>query len=254
MLVIGVIPARMASTRFPGKPLAKILGIPMVGHVYHRSKMSRALDAVYLSTCDEAIREYAEQIGAPCIMTANSHERATDRTAEAALKIEAIRGERPDIVVIIQGDEPMLIPSMIDEAVTAMHDPSVNVVNLMAPLKDRDEHRDPNEVKVVVDQAGDALYFSRQPIPTWSQNVGNLPLYKQVCIMPFRRAFLLTFRSLPPTPLEKLESVDMLRALEHGYKVRMVLTKHETYSVDTPQDLQRVESFMQRDDLVKHYS
>ena len=254
MRVIGVIPARMGSSRFPGKPLARIHGVPMVGHVYFRSKMSRALQEVYLATCDEPIRAYAEQIGAPCILTAATHERAVDRTVEANATVEAMTGRRSDIIVMIQGDEPMVRPEMIDEAVAPLlADPAILLVNLTAPLKDREEHADPNAVKVVMDQAGDALYFSREPIPSWKKGAAALPMWKQVCIMPFRRDFLVTFGRLPQTPLERAESVDMLRALEHGYRVRMVPTRHDTYCVDTPEDLARAERKMAKDPLVARY-
>lgn len=244
----------MASTRFPGKPLAKINGIPMIGHVYYRSKMSKFLHEVYIATCDDEIMTYARSIGGRVVMTANTHERAADRTAEAMLKIEQETGRKADIVVMIQGDEPMVHPDMIDEAIAPMMtDPSISVLNLMSPLKNRERHEDPNEVKVVVDRAGFALYFSREPIPSWKMGARHVPMLKQVCIIPFRREFLLTFTSLEPTPLERIESIDMLRVLEHGYKVKMVLVTYETYSVDTPYDLMLVEHKMASDLLVAQY-
>jgi len=245
MKIIGVIPARMASTRFYGKPLAKILGIPMIGHVYFRSKMSKILDEVYIATCDKEIMDYAKSIGAKAIMTKDSHERASDRTAEAMLKIEKETGAKVAIVVMVQGDEPMIHPEMIDEAVKPMlNDDSILVVNLMASLKTREEQNDPNEVKVAVDKQDFAMYFSREPIPSWKKGAKDVPMLKQVCIIPFRRDFLIKFNQLEPTPLEIIESVDMLRAMEHGYKVKMVRTEFQTYSVDTQEDLQHVESLM----------
>lgn len=255
MNAIGIIPARMASIRFPGKPLAQIHGIPMVGHVYFRSRMSRVLGEVYIATCDEAVRQYADRIGARCIMTADTHERATDRTAEAMLKIEAESGRRTDIVVMIQGDEPMTLPEMIDEAIAPIAaDPLVNVVNLMAHIDTVEDFEDPNEVKVVVDLHGDALYFSREPVPSRKKGIKNVPMLKQVCIIPFRRDYLLRFNSLPPTPLEVIESVDMMRILEHGEKVRMVMTDARTASVDTPEDLACVVAMMQGDSLIPRYA
>ena len=251
MHVIGIIPARMASSRFPGKPLAKIHGEPMVGHVYFRSKMSRALDEVYIATCDNDIRDYAKNIGAPCIMTSDTHERATDRAAEAMVKIERLTGKTIDIVVMIQGDEPMLLPQMIDEVVAPLlADPSILVTNLMAPLKTKEDHEDPNEVKVVVDLENFALYFSREPIPSIKKGRVNIPMMKQVCLIPFRRDFLIIFNNLKPTPLEIIESIDMMRLLEHGYKVKMVPTKTVSYSVDTPEDLSRVQDMMASDPLI----
>ncbi|GAI10851.1 unnamed protein product [marine sediment metagenome] len=253
--IIGIIPARMASSRFPGKPLAKILGIPMVGHVYFRSRMSQTLDEVYVATCDKEISDYMESIGGKAVMTSSSHERCTDRIAEATEKVEAMLNTKVDIVVNIQGDEPMVFPEMVDEAVEPMlRDNSVVTTNLMAPIKTREEQEDPNVVKVVVDTNNYALYFSREPIPSGKKAAGQIPMLKQVPLIPFKRDFLFKFTRLEPTPLEKIESVDMLRALEHGYKVKMVLTKFETYGVDTPEDLRLVEERMKIDPLLTKYT
>jgi 3-deoxy-manno-octulosonate cytidylyltransferase (CMP-KDO synthetase) len=252
MKTIAIVPARMGSSRFPGKPLAGIHGIPMLGHVYFRARLNMNLAAVYIATCDEAIAQYAAAIGAPCVMTSPTHARASDRTAEAAAILEARTANRPDVVLMIQGDEPMLHPDMVDEALAPLAaDPSVDVVNLMAPLDD-DAAADPNEIKVVLDRKSDALYFSRHPVP-WHGD-GTRGAFKQVCLIPFRRQFLRTFAALEPTPLESAESIDMLRALEHGYRVRMVRTAHATSSVDTPADLARVAKLMEGDPLLRHYS
>ena len=233
MKIIGIIPARMGSSRFPGKPLAKIHGIPMVGHVYFRSRMSKSLDNIFVATPDKKIFDYIESIGGKAVMTSDCHERCTDRVAEALSVIEEQFGEEVKIIVNIQGDEPMLVPEMIDEALKPMlEDDSILCVNLMAPIRNQKEHEDPNEVKVVVDKNNFAMYFSREPIPSRKKGAKEIPMFKQVCIMPFRRDFLLTFNNLEPTPLEIIESVDMLRAMEHGYRIKMVATKFETYSVD----------------------
>lgn len=254
MKIIGIIPARMASSRFPGKPMAKINGIPMIGHVFFRSKMSTTMDEVYVATCDEEIREYIESIGGKAVMTKNTHERASDRAAEAMLKVEEMSGEKNDIVVMIQGDEPMLSPEMIDEAIEPLlRDPGIRVSNLMAPIKTLEDHMDPNEVKVVVDLKDFALYFSREAIPSRKKGAATVPMLKQVCIIPFVRDFLLEFNEWPQTPLEIIESVDMMRILEHGQKVRMVMTQKETYSVDTIEDLKRVEKAMEGDPLIALY-
>lgn len=251
MHVIGIIPARMASSRFPGKPLAKICGTPMIGHVYARSKVSKTLDEVYIATCDPEIMEYARSIGARAIMTRSTHERASDRTAEAMLAIEKELGHKVDIVVMIQGDEPMLHPEMIDESLEPiLKNPKIDVVNLMSSLKNQDEHEDPNEVKVVTDLDNFALYFSREPIPSKKKGAKEIPMLKQVCIIPFRRDFLIKFNELEPTPLEIIESVDMLRILEHGYKVKMVPTDFATYSVDTQEDLDCVERCMREEQVM----
>ena len=254
MNIVGVIPARMASSRFPGKPLAQICGIPMIGHVYYRCNMSKALNNVYVATCDQEIKDYVTSINGETIMTMSTHERASDRCAEAMLKIEAETGRTVDIIVMIQGDEPMLYPEMIDMAVKPiLEDENLSVVNLMANLKTREEHCDPNEVKVVVDLNKFALYFSREPIPSWKKGATSVPMLKQVCVIPFRRDFLIKFNSLETSPLEIVESVDMMRVLEHGYRVKMVLSEYETYSVDTIEDLRKVESLMQHDKYMENY-
>lgn len=254
MRIIGIIPARMSSSRFPAKPLAPIHGIPMLGHVYFRSKMSSALDEVYVATCDDEIFEYTQKIGALCIMTLDSHERAIDRAAEAMVKIEKSTNKTIDIVVMIQGDEPMLVPQMIDEVLAPLlTDPSVLITNLMSPLKTRKEHEDPNEVKVVFDLNNFALYFSREPIPSTKKGIVNIPLMRQMGVIPFRRDLLVTFKNLSPTPLEIIESVDMMRLIEHGYKVKMVPTKLDSCGVDTLEDLSRVEQLMLNDSLMRKY-
>ena len=253
--IIGVIPARMGSSRFPGKPLEPIVGMPMLGHVYKRSKMSTALDEVYIATPDTVIAEYAASIGATAIMTKDTHERASDRTAEAVTKIEALTGERVDIVVMIQGDEPMLVPDMVNLAVQPfLESDTVEVVNLMAPITTDEEHLDPNCPKVVVDKENNALYFSREPIPSRKKWKGDtLPRFKQVCVIPFTRDFLLTYNAWAPTPLEEVESIDMNRVLEYGHKVKMVYEEYETYCVDTPQDREKVEAYLAADPLVATY-
>ena len=244
----------MGSSRFPGKPLAKIQGIPMIGHVYFRCKLSQALDEVYIATCDDEIYQYAKSIGAKCIMTSIDHERATDRTAEAMIKIESETGIRTEIVVMIQGDEPVVFPEMINVAIDPLNgERDLGVVNLMADLDGIDEFEDPNEVKVVVDLSNNALYFSREPIPSRKKGANEVPMLKQVCIMPFRRDFLLKFNELSQTPLEIIESVDMMRVLENGGKVRMVKTEFQTWSVDTLDDLKFVDRKMADDKLIQTY-
>lgn len=253
--IIGIIPARMASSRFSGKPMARIMGIPMIGHVYHRTKMCKTLNEVYVATCDKEIADYIESIDGKAVMTADTHERASDRTAEAMLKIEGEINKIVDIVVMVQGDEPMLHPEMVDDSIRPMlEDESIQTVNLMSALKSMEEQEDPNEVKVVVDLNGFALYFSREPIPSWKKGAKEVPMYKQVCIIPFRRDFLIKFNELAPTPLEIIESVDMLRILEYGYRVKMVFSHYKTYSVDTIEDLKKVESLMINDSLMKVYA
>ena len=254
MTVIGIIPARLASSRLPNKPMADILGMPMIGHVFHRSKLSPSLNDVYVATCDVEIAEYIESIGGKAVMTADTHERASDRTAEALLKIEEKTGKKVDIVVMIQGDEPMVTPEMISASIDPLlQDASINITNLMAWMDTKEEHEDPAEVKVVVDKNNFALYFSREPIPSRKKGGTNIPMLKQVCIIPFRRDFLLQYNEMEQTPLEIIESVDMNRLLENNIKIKMVMREEKTYSVDTDADLKNVVEKMKHDQLVSKY-
>lgn len=254
MNAIAIIPARMGSSRFPGKPMAKIHGVPMIGHCYFRVNMCTDISDTYVATCDQEIYDYIESIGGKAVMTKDSHERATDRTAEAMLKIEQQEGSKIDVVVMVQGDEPMVVPSMISESLRPFSiDDSVNVVNLMAYMESIKEFEDPNEVKVVVDNNSNAIYFSREAIPSRKKGFADVPMLKQVCIIPFKRDYLLRFNELEETNLERIESVDMMRIIEHGEKVRMVMTSAISYSVDTEEDRLRVESVMNSDELMKSY-
>lgn len=224
----------------------------MLEHVYKRVALSNALNATYIATCDEEIRRAAQDFGAPVIMTADTHERASDRVAEAAAGIDA------ELIVMVQGDEPMTHPEMIDAAVEPFRqDPLLGCVNLVRAIDNKADFYDVNTIKVVMNQQGDALYMSRQPIPTApassQPDFMHAFAYKQVCIIPFRRETLLDFARLPSTPLEQLESVDMLRLLEHGYRVRMVKTKFNTQAVDTQADLERVAELMEADPLLGSY-
>ena len=254
MNIIGIIPARLASSRLPNKPLAKIIGMPMIGHVYLRSKMSSIMEEVYVATCDQEIKDYVESIGGKAIMTSNSHERASDRTAEALLEMEKVTEKKMDIVVMIQGDEPMVTPEMISAAVQPLLDsPSLQITNLMENIETQEEHEDPAEVKVVVDKNNNALYFSREPIPSRKKGGVNIPMLKQVCIIPFRRDFLLKYNEMEQTPLEIIESVDMNRLLENGIQIKMVMRDEITLAVDTREDLNRVKELMIKDKLIEKY-
>lgn len=242
--ILTLIPARMESSRFPGKPMAMIAGKPMIGHVYERVAQCDLVTCTAVATCNEEIKTYIESIGGTAVMTGNHHERASDRCAEALLVLEKARGEKFDIVVMVQGDEPMVHPDMIEEAVgPLLVDPGVQVTNLLGTIESVEEFEDRNCIKVVCDLKGNALCFSREPIPTRSRGFKG-PMVKQVCIIPFRRDFLLEYTRMSPTPLEIAESVDMMRILEHGMKVLMVPTKHNSYAVDTQDDLKRVEKLM----------
>jgi len=243
MNILALIPARMDSSRFPGKPMAKILGKPMIGHVYDNVIKCDLLAKTVVATCDKEIADYIESIGGQAVMTSDEHERASDRCAEALGYLEKKDDIQYDIVVMVQGDEPMTHPNMIAEAVTPMlKDPEILVTNLLGDIDSEEEFKDRNCIKVVCDLDSNALYFSRESIPT--QKFGRTTMKKQVCIIPFTRDFLLEYTNLDPTPLEIIESVDMMRVLEHGKKVKMIPTGYQTHPVDTKEDLLRVESLM----------
>lgn len=238
--IVGIIPSRMGSSRFPGKPLAHILDLPMIEHVYRRAASCDRLRKVYVATCDLEIKTVVEEFGGRVIMTSSSHERASDRVAEAAERVEA------DIVVMIQGDEPMITAGMIEASLLPLvNESSVDCVNLIGQITSKAEYLDPNTIKVVADVCGNALYFSRAPIPAGEFNADAV-VFKQVCVIPFRRSLLRDFAALPQSPLERSESIDMLRLIENGYRVRLVKTDVVTHAVDTAEDLQLVERLMQR--------
>lgn len=253
--IIGMIPARMASSRFPNKPMAKIAGIPMIGHVYLRCAMSKLLDDLYVATCDAEIYDYIQSIGGKAVMTKNTHDRASDRCAEALQKVEAETGKKADIMAMIQGDEPMIKPQMIDEAIRPLLEDNDYVIsNLMTEIKTREEQENPNRVKVVVDKDNCALYFSREAIPSWKKGATSVPMLNQTGIIMFRREFLFKYMDMEQTPLEIVESVDMLRVLENGYKIKMMLTQDVSVGVDTPEDLEIANVAMEKDELYSKYA
>ncbi len=246
MNVVAIIPARMGSTRFPGKPMALIDGIPMIGHVYQNVSHSNQISLTVVATCDKEIFDYIHSIGGIAVMTSNSHERASDRCAEALLHIESKYNQQYDVVVMVQGDEPMVKPEMITAAIQPfVSNNEINIVNLISKIESEEEFVDPNCIKVVFDCDMNALYFSREPIPTRSR-AETKTLYKQVCIIPFKRDYLIEYNSMESTPLEIAESVDMLRVLEYGGKVHLVETPFQTYAVDTEEDLSKVASLMNK--------
>ena len=251
MKIVAVIPARMGSSRFPGKPLAPILGHPMIEHVYRRTLLCDSLAEVIVATCDTEIVESVKAFGGKAVMTSAAHERASDRVAEAAAGLDA------DVIVMVQGDEPMTYPQMIDESLAPFigGDEEVACVNLTARVMSPTEFEDPNTIKVVMDRNGFALYMSREPIPTLHlKNFDQVSAFKQVCIIPFTAAALKDFISLDPTPLELAESIDMMRFIEHGHRVKMIETSFSTHAVDTPDDLERVETLLRQDPLTAKYN
>jgi len=255
MKAVAIIPARMGSSRFFGKPMALIHGVPMIGHCYFRTMMCADLLDTFVATCDREIYDYICSVGGKAVMTSPLHERATDRSAEALVEIEKQLGEKVDIIVMVQGDEPLVTPTMISDSLTPFRsDPTVQVANLVGEIDSIEDFEDPNEVKVVIDQKSDAIYFSREAIPSRKKGVSDVPMLKQVCIIPFRRDFLLEFNDTPETTLEKIESVDMMRIIETGGSVRMVKTAEKNCSVDTETDLRKAEVMMNDDKLRGQYS
>jgi 3-deoxy-manno-octulosonate cytidylyltransferase (CMP-KDO synthetase) len=253
MNAIGIIPARMGSTRFPDKPLAKLLGMPMIGHCYHRTRLARGLNATYVATCDNEIFDYIEGIDGNALMTSNIHSRATTRTAEALETIERMTGENVDVVVMVQGDEPLITPEAISQTLHHFADPAVKIVNIMTKLRTFKAFVDKNNVKVVVDQNHNALYFSREPIPSPWNGWKHLPRYMQTGIIAFRRDTLLRFNAMSETQLEQIESVDMNRVLEMGEAIRMVPIDAFTIGVDTPEELAEAERHLYKDSVLHSY-
>ena len=253
MNIIGVIPARMGSTRFPGKPMKKIHGMPMIGHCYHRTAIALGVDATYVATCDIEIAEYINSIGGHAIMTSNTHTRATTRTAEALEKIEQETGKKVDIVVMVQGDEPLILPETIREVTPEFKDKSVNIVNIMSRLTTEESFKDVNNVKVVIANNNDALYYSREPIPSPWKGWKDIPRYMQTGIIAFRRDILIAFNAMKETQLEQIESIDMNRVLETGGKIRMVLTEATTIGVDVVEELNEVEKILVGDRIMDSY-
>ncbi len=233
--VIAIIPARYESSRFPGKPLALIADRPMIEHVYRRAAAARSVGAVVVATDDDRIRRAVEAFGGHVRMTAAHHASGTDRIAEVAASLDC------ELVVNVQGDEPLIEPAMIDEAVAPFaSSPDLAMATLCRRMDDPSLAASPHVTKVVVDRAGFALYFSRAAIPFARAGATAAPPFQHIGLYVYRRAFLLAFARLAPTPLERTESLEQLRALEHGVRIRVVETTHHSIGVDTPEDLERV--------------
>jgi 3-deoxy-manno-octulosonate cytidylyltransferase (CMP-KDO synthetase) len=243
---IVVIPARYASSRFPGKPLASIAGRTMIEHVYRRAAKSGAVDAVIVATDDQRVADAVHAFGGQVRMTRSDHTTGTERLAEVAGSLAC------DLVVNVQGDEPLIDPRMIDEAVAPFAaDAGLVMSTLRRAIDDPAELASPHVVKVVVDCHDRALYFSRAAIPCRREGGASASAgaFKHIGLYVYRRDFLLTLAALPPTPLERLELLEQLRALEHGYRVLTVETQFDSIGVDTPDDLERVRAILERDDV-----
>ena len=233
--VVAIIPARYGSTRFPGKPLADIDGRPMIEHVYRRVSASPAVSQVIVATDDLRIATTVAEFGGHVRLTHAHHRTGMDRLAEVAAKIDA------DIIVNVQGDEPLIDPRSIAEAVAPFEDRAVSMTTLYRRIQNPGELSNANVVKIVLDRAGFALYFSRAPIPYARDPRGGWPpMYRHVGLYAYRRDVLLVLASLEPTPLESTEALEQLRALEHGIRIKAVETVYDSMGVDTPEDLEQV--------------
>ncbi|MCX7886022.1 MAG: 3-deoxy-manno-octulosonate cytidylyltransferase [Verrucomicrobiae bacterium] len=241
MKTLGVIPARYGAQRFPGKPLALIAGKPLVQHVYERARKARRLDAVVVATDDERIARAVGEFGGEAVMTPAECPSGTDRVALVAAQREC------DLVVNIQGDEPLMRPEMIDQLVDGIAaDPHCPMATLARRIESPDLLANPNVVKVVFAHNGHALYFSRHPIPYVRDAGTRAQHYKHLGIYGYRREFLLTFVRLAPTPLEKTEKLEQLRALEHGFAIKVLFTPYDSVGVDTPEDVAVVERILEQ--------
>ena len=235
MNAICVIPARYASTRLPGKPLREICGVPMICRVYERAKLSKSVAEVIVATDDERIFTAVEKFSGKAVMTRADHKTGTDRLAEVAEKFPSV-----EVIVNVQGDEPLIDAALIDELVSEfVGDENLQMATVAVELKDAAEIQNPNNVKVVFDKNHDALYFSRSQIP-YPRNSGVAKTFKHIGIYAYRRDFLLAYAKMQPTPLEQAESLEQLRALENGYKIRVIESGCEFVGVDTEEDLARV--------------
>ncbi|HWR05914.1 3-deoxy-manno-octulosonate cytidylyltransferase [Sporomusa sp.] len=244
MKFLCVIPARYSSTRLPGKPLAMIAGKPMIQRVYERAKLAKRPETVLVATDHELVYDAIKEFGGEVLMTSPDHPTGTDRLAEVAEQYPDI-----DIIINVQGDEPLIEPEVIDLLASAFdNSPELNMATLMTEMA-KDEYNLPSAVKVVVSLDGYALYFSRSLIPFPRNNKlpgGPLPVYKHIGIYAYRRDFLLNYAALQPTPLELTESLEQLRALEHGFKIKVLKTDFKSIGVDTPEELEKVNAYFKK--------
>ena len=235
MKAICVIPSRYSSTRLPGKPLKLIAGAPMICRVYERASKAKLIDKAIVATDDERILEAVKTYGGEAMMTRADHPTGTDRLAEVANNFNDV-----DLIINVQGDEPLIEPSLIDELISLFDDDEhLQMATVATELKDETEIKNPNNVKVVTDLNNNALYFSRSPIP-YPRNKEKSPVYKHIGIYAYRHDFLLKYAKMQPTPLEQTESLEQLRALENGYKIKVLHSNNQFVGVDTEEDLQLV--------------
>jgi 3-deoxy-manno-octulosonate cytidylyltransferase (CMP-KDO synthetase) len=238
MRTVAIIPARYSSTRFPGKPLAEIAGVPMIQRVYERTRAAKSIAAAYVATDDDRIAEACAKFGAPVLMTRADHATGTDRLAEAASTLDA------EIIVNVQGDEPLIEDFVVDAAVAALEESPETVMSTVVHAMEPGDETDPNRVKVVLDRNGGALYFSRSAVP-YRRAQTSEPFWQHVGLYVYRRDFLLEYVDLPRTPAECAEELEQLRVLEHGYRIRCAVVEGwHSAPVDVPEDITRVEALL----------
>jgi len=239
-----VVPARMGSSRYPGKPLVQLAGLPMVEHVRRRSLLAKGINRVVVATCDEEIQIVVQSFGGEVVMTSAQHERCSERVAEAA------RGAKEEIIVNVQGDEPLMHPEHVEKVLEPFRDPAVDVVSLLSPLHDDRDISSPAVVKAVRRVNGDVLFYTRSPIPYFIKKT-ECQLFRETGIRAFRSRNLQEYAKLPETPLERAEAVDMLRFLEHGISVRGAEVAGVTSGVDFPEDVAPTEKILATDPVQK---
>ncbi|KMO87000.1 3-deoxy-manno-octulosonate cytidylyltransferase [Megasphaera cerevisiae DSM 20462] len=239
MKFICIIPSRYASTRLPGKPLADIAGKPMIQRVYEQASKARKLEQVVAAVDNPMVYDVVITFGGHAVMTREDHANGTDRLAEAVLHFSDA-----DVIVNVQGDEPLIAPEVIDALCQAFEDdPDLSMATVAAPLAE-EEYNDPSAVKVVLNRKNEAMYFSRSLIPYPRNSFGNgIQPYKHIGIYAYRRPFLLQYAAMEQTPAEKVESLEQLRVLENGYKIKVIPTNHQFIGIDTPEDLQHIRNY-----------
>ncbi len=242
MNAVAIIPSRFGSTRFEGKPLVPICGKPMIQHVYEAARRSVHIDQVVVATDDSRIFSAVEKFGGQVVMTSQAHRSGTDRVAEAAEKLGLTLD---DIVINVQGDQPLMPPGCLDEVMAPLRsDPELGMSTLAFCIVNSQEYTNPKDVKVVMDDGGDALYFSRAPVPFARDEDGSFESYKHLGVYAYRRSFLEIFRNLPTGRLEHIEKLEQLRALEYGHRVKVVVTAFDSPEVDLPSDIPRIEKLI----------
>ena len=254
MQIIGIIPARMASSRFPGKPMKNIHGMPMIGHCYKRSIMSKSLKNCFVATPDKEIYDYINSINGRAVMTSHKHEMCNERVFEAVEKIEKKMKTKFDIIVNIQGDLPMIFPSMIDTLIKPLKKfKEVSNTTMVDDILLEKDFFDKNRVKVIMNKKDDAILLTREPVPSIFKYKKKFKKFKHVAIRAYKRNLFNRIKNLKITPIERIEGIDDLRLIENGIKIRITYTKKITETVDTPHDLRKVIKMMNKDKLMHKY-